>query len=488
MFFHNLMPNPMRTLRLLSLLPVPLLLAGAEPIRLHPENPHYFLFRGKPTVLITSGEHYGAVLNGAFNYRVYLDELARHGLNHTRTFSGTYREVPGNFSITRNTLAPEPDRFVCPWPRSSTPGAADGGAQFDLSRSNPDYFARLKDFLACAGRRGVVVEFNLFCPLYEDSMWNVSPMNQRNNVNGVGGVPRTEVLTLKHPELVRVQEAFVRKVVEELKDFDNLYYEIANEPYAGRVPLEWERHIARLIRETETRLGVRHLISQNISNGSRRIDEPLEEVSLFNFHYSRPPASVAMNYHLNRAIGNNETGFDGSADATYRIQGWEFLLAGGALYNNLDYSFAAGNERGDYAYPEKTPGGGSAALRAQLGALLRFMRSLPFIQMRPDKSWIRAGVPEGASLEALAAPGKTYAAYLHHGRVVKNARPRYQVDTRTRRLELEAELPAGSWTASWIDPSSGRLSKRERFRHYGGARRLPSPGYAADIALRLTRR
>ncbi|MGH9962563.1 MAG: hypothetical protein ACREBC_36525, partial [Pyrinomonadaceae bacterium] len=26
---------------------------AAEPLKLHPENPHYFLFRGKPTVLIT---------------------------------------------------------------------------------------------------------------------------------------------------------------------------------------------------------------------------------------------------------------------------------------------------------------------------------------------------------------------------------------------------------------------------------------------------
>jgi len=34
-----------------------------KPIGLHPENPHYFLWRGKATVLITSGEHYGAVLN-----------------------------------------------------------------------------------------------------------------------------------------------------------------------------------------------------------------------------------------------------------------------------------------------------------------------------------------------------------------------------------------------------------------------------------------
>src|SRR5207249_3782080 len=42
------------------------------PLRLHPDNPHYLLFRGKPTVLITSGEHYGAVLNRAFDYLRYL--------------------------------------------------------------------------------------------------------------------------------------------------------------------------------------------------------------------------------------------------------------------------------------------------------------------------------------------------------------------------------------------------------------------------------
>ena len=29
--------------------------ASAEPLRLHPKNPHYFLHRGKPTVLVTSG-------------------------------------------------------------------------------------------------------------------------------------------------------------------------------------------------------------------------------------------------------------------------------------------------------------------------------------------------------------------------------------------------------------------------------------------------
>src|SRR3712207_6676218 len=119
--------------------------ADAPPVGLHPDNPHYFLFRGKPAVLITSGEHYGAVLNADFDYVPYLDELQGRGFNLTRTFAGTYREVPGSFGIPGNTLAPEPDRFVCPWPRGTTPGAGDGGNKFDLGRWNPAYFARLKD-------------------------------------------------------------------------------------------------------------------------------------------------------------------------------------------------------------------------------------------------------------------------------------------------------------------------------------------------------
>jgi len=35
---------------------------SAQPISLHPENQHYFLYKNKPTVLITSGEHYGGTV------------------------------------------------------------------------------------------------------------------------------------------------------------------------------------------------------------------------------------------------------------------------------------------------------------------------------------------------------------------------------------------------------------------------------------------
>src|SRR5262245_44088793 len=89
-----------------------------KPLALHPDNPHYLLFRGKPTILLTSGEHYGAVINLDFDYIPYLEELKAHSLNLTRTWVGPYAEDPTSFNISHNTLAPQPNRFISPWARS----------------------------------------------------------------------------------------------------------------------------------------------------------------------------------------------------------------------------------------------------------------------------------------------------------------------------------------------------------------------------------
>src|SRR6476620_11577040 len=85
---------------------------AAAPLALHPDNPHYFVYKNKPTIIITSGEHYGAVLNLDFDYIKYLDELASKKLNGTRTFSGAYVEPQGAFNIAQNTLAPGQNCFI----------------------------------------------------------------------------------------------------------------------------------------------------------------------------------------------------------------------------------------------------------------------------------------------------------------------------------------------------------------------------------------
>src|SRR5262245_57480734 len=165
------------------------------PLMLHPENPHFFLFRGKPTAIITSGEHYGALLNLDFDFYKYFDTLAEDDLNCTRTWSGAYCEHPAAFNIASNSLAPLLNRYIAPWARSDQPGYPNGGNKFDLKKWDKAYFKRLRQFMTLASRRGVIVEMNLFCPFYEEGMWLLSPMNATNNVNNVGNVARTNVYT-----------------------------------------------------------------------------------------------------------------------------------------------------------------------------------------------------------------------------------------------------------------------------------------------------
>jgi hypothetical protein len=464
------------------LTPVPLPRSGGEgrscetaskpeqpkPFALHPDNPHYFLFRGKPTVLITSAEHYGAVLNLDFDYVRYLDELQAHGLNHTRLFAGTYREIAGSFGITDNTLAPRPNRFISPWSRSAVSGYFDGGNKFDLTKWDGDYFKRLKDFMTHAAKRGIVVELNLFCPSYDDNLWKANPMNAANNVNGAGKCPRTEVYTLKHKDLVAIHEAVSRKIVAELPDFDNLYYEVCNEPYFGGVTLDWQHHIVDVIVDAEKRFPHKHLISMNIANGRAKVAKPHPAVSLFNFHYCVPPDAVEMNYGLNKPIGENETGFRGKKDVTYRGEGWEFIIAGGALYNNLDYSFTSKHADGKFL-DYTSPGGGSPELRRQLKVLKDFIDSFDFLRMAPDNAVIKGGVPKGATARALVEPGKQYAIYLLGG----------------QQADLKVEFPRGTYVVQWLNTKTGKLAGSERLLHPGGIVTLRSPEYSEDIALRI---
>jgi hypothetical protein len=451
--------------------------AEHPPLALHPENGHYFVFRGKPKVLITSGEHYGTVLNLDFDYKKYLNTLAADGLNNTRTFSGAYVEPQGAFNIARNTLAPREGRFICPWARSDEPGYSGGGAKFDLDLWDDNYFKRLRDFLSHASTAGIVVEMNLFCPMYEDKQWNVSPMNPKNNIQKIGPQDRTHVYTLdKHAGLLQVQERMVRKIVDELKEFDNLYYEICNEAYFGGVTLEWQHHIAEVINDSEKNLPHRHLISRNVANGSAKIDNPYPLVSIFNFHYAAPPDAVAANYQLNKVIGDNETGFRGTSDAVYRMEAWDFIVAGGGLFNHLDYSFVAGHEDGTFKYPQTQPGGGSATLRGQLKILSGFIHGFEFWKMKPDNSVIKSGLPAGVSARALVDPGRAYAIYI---------RPHVDAKEYKAIESLAIELPAGDYRAEWLNVMDGAIAGSERFNHVGGAKSFKAPKHETDIALRI---
>lgn len=443
---------------------------GNRALSLHPANPHYFLFRGKPTVLITSGEHYASVMNPDFNYRRYLDTLRNETFNHTRLFVGVYRERPDEH-WPGNPLGPDPRRFLCPFGRSRIPGAVDGGNKFDLDTWDDVFFHRLTEFCRLADERGIVVEINLFCPHYvfhaSGALWKISPFHPGNNVNHMGEIPPDEVFTLKHAAMQQYQDAMLRKIIQTVNGRDNLYYEICNEPYCDSVTMEWQHHIAEAILEEERRLPLQHLVSWNVANEFAKVNDPHPAISILNFHYPRPdPKCVTENYHLDRLIGCNETGFDGAAAEPYRIQAWQFMLAGGGLFNHLDASFGAGREDGSMDLTGANFGGGPE-IRKQLRILKDFMGRFAFVRMGPDNGAVadRGGA---TAVYVLSEQGRQYAVYIRCGDSEKCG-------------AVVLNVPEGHYTVEWVDTSIGPIGCAETTASVKGKLVLRPPRFQSDI-------
>ena len=123
-------------------------------------------------------------------------------------------------------------------------------------------------------------------------------------------------------------------------------------------------------------------------------------------------------------------------------------------------------------------------MRRQLRYLRAFFDEIPFWRMRPAGEGVVRG-PEGATVRALEEPGKVYAAYIHHARIVKDGKPKFQVDGTAASREFTLQVPRGSYTATWRDTRSGSDAKVDKFEVTGAVQetRLISPVYGEDMAL-----
>jgi hypothetical protein len=486
---------------LLALAGVP---GGAEtPIRLHPENPHYFLYKSKPVVLITSAEHYSSVLNLNFDYSRYLGELQRNGFNQTRAFSGTYREAAVD-PHGRTPLSPGrgPENFISPWALSDVEGGYDG-RKYDLDRWNPAYFDRLRKVCRLADQRGVIVELVLFCRMYTDeNHWKISPLHPDNNLQGSAwrGLRHQRFLTLDSPELVARQKAVARKIVTELKDVPNVYFEIANEPASGPHDSDlakdvhaWHEAIIREIVDAESSLPAasRHMIAYNDHYSTGKGIGPIpqaESVNILNVHYLWKLTELLAEYGKGKALAIDETrwishpsfGKYGNTmkPPSGRVEAWEFLMGGGAVYSNLNFAYQVGNETGEAAE--------SSEFKGYLRALKQFMTNFEFMRMRPDNGVIADGIPRGSFGRTLSEPGKQYGIYIHHSSYAK-ARNHYEASEQKRKLNLVLDLPAGSYRVEWVRPADLNILQSQTLANHSGGRVAlnSSPEHQADIALRI---
>jgi Cellulase (glycosyl hydrolase family 5)/Family of unknown function (DUF6298) len=473
---------------------LPMILSGAvlaaqsgSPILRHPDNPNYFLFRGQPTALVgASYIGYAWWANTAADYVQWLDVSQHHGLNVFRIwnrFRGYAKAGPAS-------------AFIYPWARSSTPGAADGLNKFDLDRWNDAYFTRLKDFVSKASDRGIVVEVVQFSQMYDTTNWGYCSLNASNNIQGIGTLGWQDFITLRDSALAARQAALVQKVVQELNSFDNVYYEICNEPnYTGedasnantQATLDWHNFLIQKIIDTELELPNKHMIAVNYSN-PYSLARVHPGVSVVNTHYTYGSFWTGA-YELldgcydslNRPLGFNEAGWLGGGSdydpADGRVEAWEFLMGGGSVYDGL----IGGMYFGDvWNTPEANQ------YRSYLEKARQFLYSFEFSRMKKDTSVVVSGGSSGnRRVRAVSEPGRQYAVYTHYSSRTGGNDAFYSVAPGTYCQGLTLNLPAGSYAAEWVDPRTGTITRSESFTHGGGNIPIASPAYSVDIALRI---
>ncbi len=473
-------------------------MAKATPISLHPDNPRYFLYQNKPLVLITATEHYGAVINRNFNYKVYLEDMVDKRQTLSRCFL-LFRELQV-FDMATHPLPlnphspckPLPGEYVSPFLRTGPGFATDGYPKFNLDKWNPEYLERLHGFLSTAQERGIIIELTLFSNTYHDAVWNLNPFNSKNNVNGVGDIPWQNYVSMRSKKLFERQLAYVKKIIREVNRYGNIYFEICNEPfssnsgftpargYATKEEVEaWQRAIREAIRKEEAKLPNKHLIFQvpvEIWRTDSALEDTLDEkgIDAINMHdyqqltYKNIPLSPLARFmqrdsrlkrirHFWTTI--HETGkpfvFDEDNAATnaldeeawtvHRKRAWTTVCSGGH-YNMIDFSIQVGGQE------TGTPAS-QATIRSWLKHLSSFIHSVDFVQMTPLAEFV-SEVPKSTVAITLANPGQEYVIYLADAREVDH--PAWGTNCKG---QLVLNLPKGSYTAKLYSPVTGRYDK-----------------------------
>lgn len=238
------------------------------PLRVHPENPRYFTNQSGKVVYLTGSHNCETFQENpaddtpAFDYEKFLLFLEERNHNFVRlwVWESPGRSIPGGTT----------ERFG-PMPYLQTgPGfTLDGSPKYDLTQWNPEYFDRLRQRVEAAHNHGIYVGVQLFQGYSvagkPDSTagnpWHAHPFNKSNNINGINGDSNSdnsgyEVHTLELRAITALQEAYVKKVIETVGDFENVLFEISNESHGAS--LEWQNHLAKYIREVEKSRKMQH--------------------------------------------------------------------------------------------------------------------------------------------------------------------------------------------------------------------------------------
>jgi hypothetical protein len=264
------------------------------PLRASADNSRYFTDNHGKAIYLTGAHTWNNLVDmidddsvELFDYPGYLSWMKQNKYNFFRLWAWELMnwDTRGN----RETDAQVLSVFPHPWARTGPGNALDGKLKFDLDRYDNSYFSRLEERVRMAADMGIYVSVMLFEGWglqFSPNAFENHPFHPDNNINGINGDTDADgsgvdIHTLADERILSIQEAYVRKVIETVNEYDNVLYEIANECQPSST--DWQYHMINFVKEYEKQFPYQHPVGMTFQykGGSNQVlfDSPADWIS-----------------------------------------------------------------------------------------------------------------------------------------------------------------------------------------------------------------
>ena len=444
----------------------------AGPLRVNAENPRYFTDGSGRAIYLTGSHTWDNLIDSTrgpvFDYDAYLDFIQSHSHNLIRLWTRENASVPMPNGVWL-------ENYPIPYLRTGPGSALDGKPKFDLTQFDSAYFDRLRSRVIAARDRGfyvMVMFFNGFSVHNKGggrvNPWPGHPFNAQNNVNGVNGDANgngegEEVHTLKVHAVTRIQEEYVRKVVDTLNDLDNVLYEISNESHRGSA--DWQYHMISFIHRYEKSQPKQHPIVMTFlydgydDNGNRHEPELL----------ASPADAISPGRGAKEEYQRDPPQADGSKVI---ISDTDHLWGVGGDSNWVWKSFKRGLNP-IFMDPIGDPKWNW--VRRSMGQTLAFSKHINLAKMLPRKDLASSGY-------CLANPGVEYLVYLPSDQW-DESRLAKKPGSPPQSVEVDLFDAFGTFNVEWFNPATNEFTRAARIE--GGAGRSLTAPFGGPAILHL---
>lgn len=236
------------------------------PLKQSVANPNYFEDgNGKPVFLVGSHtwsnfQDMGMEGDKKFDYDQYMQFMVYHHFNFMRFWNWEHAAW----------AAWSPEKMIVdpmPYLRTGPGLALDGKPKYDLTQFNQAYFDRMRARIIKAGRNGIYASIMLFQAFsgawlkggktFSYDAFAGHYYNSANNMQQLNGDKNNDkVLDIDDAAVRKYEEAYLKKIIDNVWDLDNVLYEVINE---GGNP-GWDKFVINTVRNYEKTKGKTHPI------------------------------------------------------------------------------------------------------------------------------------------------------------------------------------------------------------------------------------